>query len=352
MAAGLATKTNGQAALWLNGQPAWHRLGKVWTEADGEVTLERVIEESGLGFEVEKRPLFFGAAEDSVMGMGRTKRGHTFATVRTDTEEQLGTVGNVYEPFQNLNAFRFLEYWTGQGASRYESAGALAVGSRVFVTMSLGEDIVLDPQGVADAIKKYALVTNAHDGTGKVTAATTPTRVVCANTLRYGLDRAATKIEVRHTSGGIDRLKETGAQTLGLARKYYDEFEADAVALLGARMTKQQFHKFLEQVAFPTSATMGKQEAANRVADRERAMAIWETAKTMDGVRGTRWGALQALTEDLDHRKAVSVPKSLGLDTAAPKTLREDIARGARVVNGTDDDRKTRLHKALLTWGR
>lgn len=353
MAAGLATKTNGEAALWLNGKPGWHNLGKVWDpKVDGEVTVERVMQEAGLDHEVIKVPLFAGATEDSVMGTQRVKRGHTFATVRNDTGAQLGTVGNVYKPFQNRQAFSFLENITGQGAAYIESAGLLAEGSRAFVSMVLGDDLVLDPKGVADRVRKYVLVTNAHDGTGKVTGAVTPVRTVCANTLRYGLQVADARIDVRHTEGGLARLDQTAAEVLGIAVNYYDEFEADATALFGAKMAKREFEKFLEEVAFPIKATMGDREKENRLRDRGRALTLWTEAKTMEGVRGTRWGALQALTQELEHREGRQIPASLGLDVAAPKSLREDIARGARVVKGTDDERRTQLHRALLTWKR
>lgn len=352
MPAGLATKTNGQAALWLNGQPAWHRLGKVWNvEKDGAPTFDIVMSEAGLDFEVEKRPMFFGAATESKMGASLVERGQNWAIVRTDTEDQLGTVGNVYEPFQNRQAFGFLEEVTGQGAGYLESAGLLARGAQAFATMVLGEDIVLDGQGIADRIKKYVLVTTRHDGNGKVTAAVTPTRVVCTNTLTWGLASAQTRIDVKHTKGGIDRLKEA-ARVLKLATKAYDEFEADANALLGQKMTKREFEKFLSEVAFPIAATDSELIQQRAINNRNRALTIWTEAKTMEGVRGTRWGAAQALTEQIDHFSDVRVAKSLLLPEDTPKTMAQDIARGARIVNGATDDRKTQLHKALLTWKR
>jgi phage/plasmid-like protein (TIGR03299 family) len=352
MPAGLATKTNGQTALWLNGKPGWHNLGRVWNvEVDGAPTFETVMQESGLDFEVEKRPMFYGATTDSKMGTALVDRGQNWAIVRNDTEQQLGTVGNVYEPFNNRQAFSFLEEVTGQGAGYLESAGLLARGAQAFVTMVLGEDIVIDGQGIADRVKKYVLVTTRHDGNGKVTGAVTPTRVVCTNTLTWGLSRAQTRIDVKHTKGGIDRLKEA-SRVLKLATVAYDEFEADANALFGEKMTKRQFEAFLKEVAFPIKATDSDLIQQRAINNRNRALTIWTEAKTMEGVRGTRWGAAQALTEQIDHFSDVRVAKSLLLAESTPKTVAQDIAKGARIVNGATDERKTQLHKALLTWKR
>ena len=357
MPAGLATRTNGQAALWLNGEPAWHRLGKVWTEEDGAITVDKVLDQAGLDFQVETRPLFFGATPESKMGAERTTEGHTFATVRNDTNQQLGTVGNIYKPYQNREAFSFLSELTGQSDATFESAGLLANGARVFVTMKLGDDLVLDPAGVADTIRKYAVVTNAHNGTGKVTTAVTPVRIVCTNTLNYGLKAATSKLEVRHTEGGLNRLAdvEEAARQLKLTRKFWTEFENDATALLAQKMTDKQFERFLEQVVFPIKATDTDRMKDNQLTRRETAQQLWRNAETVAPVKGTRWGALQALTEQFEHHwESNRVPKSLRLDESIPRTLQEQMAKGAKVIAGSkdDEDRKSNVHRALLTWGR
>lgn len=352
MPAGLATKSNGQAALWLNGKPGWHNLGKVWdVEKDGKITIDVVLEESGLDFEVEKRPMFFGATEESKMGAELVTEGQNWATVRTDTGQQLGTVGDVYEPFQNRQAFGFLSDVTGQSDASFESAGLLANGARVFVSMLLGEDIVLDPKGAADRIRKYLFVTTAHNGMGKLSGGVTPTRIVCTNTLQMGLSNASYRWDIRHTKGGLDQLK-LAADTVVKAREYYDELEQDALALHRQKMTNQQFGKFIDAVLFPIKKDAAEHVARKIQAQRDQAQHLFREALTQENIRGTRWAALNALTEQVDHFSDVRVPKSLKLAADVPSTLAKDIARGARIVNGADVERKTQIHKALLTWGK
>lgn len=352
MSAGLASKANGQAALWLNGEPAWHHLGKVWdVERDGKVTLDIVLDEAGLDFSVEKRPMFFGATDESKMGTAPVTEGQMFATVRTDTEQQLGTVGRVYEPFQNRQAFEFLSDVTGQSDAYFESAGMLAHGAKVFVSMKLGEDILIDGKGAGDRIAKYLFVTTGHDGKSKVDAVVGPVRPVCTNTVRMGLAKADYRWAVRHTKGGLDRLKEA-ARTVVKARDYYDELEVTANTLHGVRMTNAQFDRFLSEVAFPVAKDARDQEITKARAKADQARELFRTAKTQENIRGTRWAALNALTEQIDHFADVRVPKSLRLGADVPDSLATDIAKGARLINGSDDDRKTVLTKQLLTWRR
>lgn len=358
MAAGLATKTNGQTALWLNGQPAWHHLGYVHdVEKDGPVTVDFVLEKSGLGsWLVEKRPTFWGATEESVMGTNKQTVGQSYASVRVDddgTETQLGTVGAVYEPFQNTAMFDFLRVVTGQDDAYIESAGELAAGATVFASMRLGEDIVLDGQGAADRIQKYLMVKTSHDGKGKFGAFVGPIRPVCTNTVNWAVRDAETKWEIRHTKGGLDKIKEA-ERSLKLTRAYYDAFEADATELYGMRMTAAQFDKFVEQAVLPIKADSPEHVAKKIKERRDLAHDLFTSSPTNTGLPMNRWRAAMALTELVEHHpaQAVSVPKSLRLDAAVPKTLQEDIAKGARLINGSDDDKKSAIHAKLLTWKR
>lgn len=353
MPASLATKTNGEAALYLNGQPAWHHLGKVWTEADGEITLGRLLEEAGLNFTVEKRPTFWGATTDSRMGTSLVTEGQNWAAVKVQDgqpDEQLGTVGDVYEPFQNETAFGFLFDLTGQGVASVESAGLLAHGARVFVSLRLGDDIVLDPKGSADRIRKFIFTTTGHNGMGKLSGGVTPTRIVCTNTLRAGLKNASYRWDIRHTRGGLDRITEA-AKTVKNATAYYNELEQVGTELLHKGMTNAQFHAFVAK-AFPVDKD-SPEYVQKRVQDQQAKMIhLFEEAETNANIRGTRWAALNAVTEYQDHFAEVRVPKSLKLDASISQDLRTEIARGARIIKGDDDEKKTQVVKQLLTWKR
>lgn len=348
---GLATQADGNVALWLNGEPAWHRLGTV---ADGWTTTRDALVGGGLLWRVEKRPMFFGAYEDSVYGGSKVDTGQMWATVRVDedgTETQLGTVGRIYQPFQNEAAFSFLEGITEQDAGRFVSAGMLAKGSTVFVVMELGDDIVIDAEGANDHIKRYVTFTNRHDGKGKIGTHTSPVRTVCANTLNWSLEGALTSWSTTHTSKAEDRVEEARRE-LKLTSKYFDKFEADATALYQTQMNDWEFDKFINDFVLPLKGDESD-AVKTRVQDqRDEIHGLYAGSATTESVRGTRWGAAQAVTEWMDHLAPVRVAKSLRLDTEMPKTFQEEISRGARLVAGADGDEKSRIHKALLTWRR
>jgi phage/plasmid-like protein (TIGR03299 family) len=351
MPASIATKANGSAALYLNGAPAWHHLGKVWTPEDGEITLDRLLSEAGLDFEVEKRPMFYAATTESRMGTDLVTEGQNWAAVKVQAgqpDAQLGTVGDIYEPFQNRTAFGFLFDVTGQGVASVESAGLLAHGARVFVSLRLGEDLVLDPKGSADKIAKYVFTTTAHNGMGKLSGGVTPTRIVCTNTLRAGLANATYRWDIRHTAGGLDRIA-AAAKTVKEATAYYAELEKVGTQLLHKGMTNAQFHEFVTKT-FPVD-TDSPEYVQKRLQEQHAKMVhLFEEAATQENIRGTRWAALNAVTEHMDHFADVRVPKSLKISESTPKDLATEIARGARIVLGKDDEKKTEVTRKLLTW--
>lgn len=344
---GLATQ-NDQISLWLNGEPAWHKLGQV---RQGWTSIDQVLTDSGLNWKVETRPLFWGAGPDAFGGLDKVTVGQMFATVRVDpdgTETQLGTVGRVYTPFQNEEAFAFLQDIAEQDENSFSSAGMLSKGSLVFVTMELGADLIIDPEGVADAVKRYLTFTNRHDGKGKIRAHVSPTRVVCANTLDWSIQGATSSWEALHTAGSRGKV-EQARRDLHLANAYYEQFAEDATTLFQTGMSDNEFDEFIKSF-YPLDEDAPK-GVQTRVEDQRNGVrALWENAPTMVGIRGTRWGAAQAVTEFVDHHGAVRVPKSLRIETSVPQSLREDMARGARLVKELDSEEKSRVHRALLTW--
>ena len=111
-------------------EKAWHNLGQV---IDRYPTSSEAIQHAGLDYIVEKRPLFtydtdnyLGSAETIIPEIAVP---NFFATVRADTEQVLGVVGNDYEVVQNRDAFSFFDAIVGGGEGiLYETAGALGEG--------------------------------------------------------------------------------------------------------------------------------------------------------------------------------------------------------------------------------
>jgi hypothetical protein len=80
--------------------------------------------------------------------------------VREDTGAMLGKVGSIYKPFQNTEGFAFLDGVIGEFGAKYESAGALYGGSKVFMLVHLPKQAFA--VGKQDQVEPYVIFSNSH----------------------------------------------------------------------------------------------------------------------------------------------------------------------------------------------
>src|SRR4051812_27117970 len=126
-------------------EKVWHGLGQI---VEGYPTSAEAIQHAGLGYTVEKRPLFTYGNDNMIpdadicIRIPEIEVPNYFATVRTDTEQALGVVGKDYEVVQNKDAFSFFDAIVGGEGIMYETAGALGKGGeRISITAKLPDYI-------------------------------------------------------------------------------------------------------------------------------------------------------------------------------------------------------------------
>ena len=118
----------------------------------------------------------------------------------------------------------------------YETAGALGSGEKIFITAKLPDYIKV---GNDDLIEKYIFLTTSHDGSGSITAAFTPIRIVCQNTLSMALNNCSNVFKIRHTESAQDRLKQAH-KIMGISNKLSDELDDIFNTWAKVRITDKQ----------------------------------------------------------------------------------------------------------------
>jgi len=225
-----------------------------------------------------------------------------FATVRNDTNSVLGVVGKDYEVVQNADAFQFFDAIVGgESGIKYETAGALGKGERVFITAKLPEYIKVGKQ---DLIEQYLFLTTSHDGFGSITAAFTPTRIVCNNTLNAALRNHSNAIKIRHTASANDRLKQ--AHTLmGISHVMAGELEELFNHWTKVRITDKQVKTLIELAMSPNKEVLKNLKDGNteklsttytNIVDNAFAYAMGNPTQQMETTAGTLFGAYNAVT--------------------------------------------------------
>ena len=196
----------GQHTFFSVKEKAWHGLGQI---VENYPTSAEAIKFAGLNYEVEKRPRFTPYANNNP----DTAQWKQIPHIQTrlchrpkDTDDILGIVGSKYEVVQNETAFTFFDSLVQDGNGiKYETAGALGKGERIFITAKMPDIIRI---GRNDDIEKYIFLTTSHDGSGSIMAAFTPVRIVCNNTLNAALRNHSNAVYIKHTANAESKLKE------------------------------------------------------------------------------------------------------------------------------------------------
>jgi phage/plasmid-like protein (TIGR03299 family) len=152
----------------------WHNLG---TGVEGLMTSIECLDKAKLRFTV---------AKGNALTQEHKPIPNTQYIYRTDNNIVLTTDGKLvttqYAPFQNEEAFDFVDSLLTNTNAVYETAGALGNGEIVFLTakadkFSIGKD----------EHQEYIFVALYHNGSGSIKIGLTDVRIVCHNTLRSAL---------------------------------------------------------------------------------------------------------------------------------------------------------------------
>jgi phage/plasmid-like protein (TIGR03299 family) len=327
MAHNIEQFADGTSAFFANREPAWHNLGTVTPDA---LTAQDALETAQLNWEVKVSDTNVGAVVDGKV----LTVGNKFITYRDHPKKglaALGVVGDRYTPIQNADAFEFLNYLSDDSGAKFETAGSLNNGARVFMTMKFPEAMTI--AGV-DTINQYIMAINSHDGSSAFTVAVTPIRAVCTNTVRLALDHAVSKISLKHTAGSTAKVQQA-RETLGVVWRYQEEFEREVNYLLNRSMNEQDFKKFVEKLV-PAAHKDASERQKNSI-DTKRAeiTALWY-APTQQNVANTAWAAYNAVVEWADWAQAVRGGEN------------KNAVRAERNILGATDAIKNKAHALLM----
>ncbi len=290
---------NGRAELAYAGATPWHGLG---TMVEGLQTAADMLRHAGLLWTVSTRPLFSERVEGGAPDLALT--GYR-AVIRDDNHVPLGVVSKGYTPIQNTAAGDVVDALVTEGGAVVEVAGALDQGHRCWMLARVPGSFDVVP---GDEVRPYVVLAWGHDGKHGLAAKRTATRVVCNNTLGAALGAKWSKtadVFVKHSASASIRLDEART-ALGLIRKGAAE-TADAYrALAATRVTDAQVGGYFVNVfgAAPERDLPGYDERLARWnATQERLVSLYQGGQgsQIPGVRGSAWGAYNAVTEYVDH---------------------------------------------------
>jgi phage/plasmid-like protein (TIGR03299 family) len=260
----------------------WHGLGTRVAEAPSS---EDALRLAGLDWQVVQTPVYTGSGE-AIPGYK--------ANIRDRDRRVLGVVTDRYKIIQNQEAFSFTDALLGKGV-RYETAGSLQGGRRVWLLARLPKEYIIS----GEQVSPYLVFSNTHDGNGAVKVALTPVRVVCCNTLNLALDTAKRSWSMIHTGNIRDKLQEA-EDTLFMAEEYMVQLGREFTDLQRRKVTDRQVAEYIEMLLpMEKSATAAQSKNITRL--REDMARRYYEAPDLQGVGKNAYRFLNAVSDFATH---------------------------------------------------
>lgn len=268
------------------GEMPWHENSK---PAIGAARKDAVkfVEECGCDWTVSLRGL--AAFDGAQLLEVDTHR----AIVRDKDSTILGLCGSEYEPLQNTDAFKWFQPFVDADLAEFHTGGSLFGGKRIWALAKIiAPSIEIIP---GDNVEKFILLTNVHDYSGAIVPGYTPIRVVCANTMQMALRCKQSVLKrVRHDAKMMMNLTKI-RETMNVINQTFEDNAKYLQLLTQKTCSKDQLDEYTRQ-------TFELREDVN-------SSIVFEVTKLfengrgtdIDGVRGTWWGAYNAVTEYLAY---------------------------------------------------
>ena len=278
---------NVETMMYVREKP-WHGLGTMVMEAPTSADALRL---AGLDWTVDQTPVYTDAGIE-ITGYKANRRNSDNAI--------LGIVSDRYKIVQNTEAFEFTDALIGEtenGVVKYETAGSLCGGKRVWLLAKMPTQKILD-----DDVEPYMFFSNTHDGSGAIKVGLTPVRIVCNNTLNIALNTAKRQWSTKHIGNMQSKLEEAKL-CLQLADKYMKGLNEEADRFANATLYKEQIDEIFNEM-FPIDDDTTERKK-NNINEFKNEYYMCYLRPDIAQFMNTAWGAINAMSDVVTH----SAPK-------------------------------------------
>lgn len=218
------------------------------------------------------------------------------ANVRDKDNMVLGIVSAKYKVVQNTEAFEFTDSLVGEtedGVVRYETAGSLCNGKKVWLLAKMPTRKVLD-----DDVEPYMFFSNSHDGSGAIKVGLSPIRICCNNTLNMALNTAKRSWSTKHIGDMQSKLEEAKL-CLQMADRYMMNLDIEADRLANAKLYREQIEEILDEM-FPVDDNTGNTKKNNILQFKNT---FWKAYEMPDVIKfgESAWRGVNAMSDVITH---------------------------------------------------
>lgn len=273
------------AYLQSDGLP-WHGLGQAMPDG---ASIDQWRVAAGMDWKIQRAKVRYPVSHDPSVPMREIADKHVL--LRSDTKDALGVVSDSYKVVQPAQVIEFFRDIVKVGGLELSAAGTIYGGKRFWATAKIGE---ASPTSVKDKIGGYLLLSTSADGSQRTEARRTSIRGVCRNTLAVAVREAVPWVKISHrTEFDPEEIK----QFMGLNEAAWDAFRHQITRLANIPVDQEKAEELTETV-------LGGGEKVIASAGYNKILDLFNgdgKGAMLDGVYGTGWGYVNAVTEYIDH---------------------------------------------------
>ena len=302
-----------ETMAYANATP-WHGLGN---QVEANMTPQEMLVAAQIDWRVSKRPAYTVDKPNCWNIIDPTGEASfmpcpdNYFLVRDTDNKVLSACGENYVPFQNAEVMDFFKKFTEAGQMTMETAGSLKQGKDIWGLAKLTDNFSI---AGGDRIEGYLLLNNSHQVGKALTTMFTPIRVVCNNTLTLALNTQGNRFRVPHLQMFDEEIIKSAHEALGISNEHMKQFKEKSEFLAGKPVRDKAFENFIAELFQPQLLVeRGKAPNADALPPlrdefKNTAELVHNAFSTSPGselksAKGTWWGALNAVTYVVDHKK-------------------------------------------------
>ena len=306
------------------GRTPWHGDG-VYVGEENVYSAEAMTR-SGLDWEAHKQPLFAYVDGDPILVKDRV------ALVRDSDNSVLSVVSPQYQEYQPRECFAFMDSLVAEGLMRYHTAGSLNGGKQIWMLAKVGEQEIV----TGDKVDNFLFLQNGFDCKNGLRILETDVRVVCQNTARAALSKGG-GVSIRHR-GNLESKLDEAREILFNSQQQFEKSADFYRELVEVPMPANDWIELCLEV-FPNPIEVdGKVSKRAQSTVNEKRVNLTNlfldgTGSEIPGVRGTAWGAYNALTEYASfHRGPKKNPSNTRFSSLLIGSGNDFVQRGTKVL--------------------
>jgi len=286
MAHELTTNQAGQvefAYLEQDGLP-WHGLGQPMPVG---ASIDEWRSKAGMDWRIQRSEVRFNTSRTEEV---LVKMPEQHVLFRSDNHEALGLVSKRYQVVQPSEVIEFFRDIAKAGGLELSAAGTIYGGKRFWATAKIGE---ASPTSIRDKISGFLLISTSADGSLATGVRRTTVRTVCSNTLAMAMADAHASVRVTHKSVFDPAAVK---EFMGLNEAAWAAFKHQVVRLANKPV-------LIEAAESITADILGGGDKVQATAGYNKILDLFQgeaKGSDLDGVQGTAWGYINAVTEYAD----------------------------------------------------